>query len=446
LTTNPDMKLVFQRSILPLLSIAAVTAPLWMVSVSSASSIPEVSVNSLTGSSVVNLNDCSSTSSWKPNRCINNPCFRFRKKEEKSCDWVAAKPKRIKKLCGKKFVRKQCPISCEIEKCTTQTPSKSPSKPPFQPLQQSPYPRGKKGICYLLRDSGENGSYTENLPKIQALNPSWAYSWGPDPPGGVPTAVLQEGGIEILAKSTDWPSPQGIVFVPMLWGYYPSLIEDFADRMLDPNPRIVLGFNEPDSSLQSNLSVDYALEGWERLASKVTASTRSDSILVSPSCVHSTGRWCTEFIQRADQQGLRVDAIGFHWYGDANPQELFHKLTETYEAYGNRPIVITEFAVADWNAASVDNNKITPEQVLGFMESVLPWMEATEWILGYAWFSFEKISHAGWVSALVENYNDDTREVVLTPLGKYYAAFTKGSESDLVVTPSMNNIFNRIGS
>ena len=381
------IKILFRRSILPLLSLVAVAAPLRIFLYSSRSNISDVSVDSLAGNSVANL-----------------------------------------------------PLQP-----TTQSQSPSQFHSQFLP-QQASYPRGKKGICYLLREAGEKGSYTENLPKILSLNPSWTYSWGSDPPGGVPMAILPEGGIEILAESTDWPSPQGIDFVPMLWSYYPNLIEDFTDRMLDPNPRIVLGFNEPDSSLQSNLSIDYALEGWELLASKVTASTRSDSILVSPSCVHPTGSWCTEFIQRADQQGLRIDAIGFHWYGGAKHHELFRILIETYEAYGNRPIVITEFAVADWNAASVDDNTITPEQVLAFMESVLPWLENTEWILGYAWFSFEKTSYAGWVSALVENYNDDTGEVALTTLGKYYAAFGEESESEPVVASYNNNIFNRFGS
>ena len=393
ISANLGIKILCRRSILPFFSLVAVAAPLRIFLHPSASGIADISVDSLAGNSMVNLPSQPPTQSQSPSHSH------------------------------------------------TQLPSQSQLPP-----QQSSYPRGKKGICYLLREAEEKGSYTENLPKILSLNPSWAYSWGADPPGGVPKAILPEGGIEILAENTDWPSLQGIDFVPMLWGYYPNLIEDFTDRMLDPNPRIVLGFNEPDSSLQSNLSVDFALEGWERLASKVTASTRSDTILVSPSCVHPTGSWCTEFIQRADQQGLRIDAIGFHWYGEANPQELFLELKKTYEAYGNRPIVITEFAVADWSAASVDDNTITPEQVLGFMESVLPWLENTEWILGYAWFSFEKTSHAGWVSALVENYNDDNGEAVLTPLGKYYAAFTEKSESEPVVASSTKNIFNRIGS
>ena len=359
-----------------------------------------------------------SCDAWEPGTCIDDPCGRL---QGKSCAWLGADPEtRIPQYCGRPLVRKHCPATCGVPGCTTTTPS------PTAAPTDGTYPRGKKGVCYTLRESWEPGSYVENLPKIRALNPSWVYSWGPDPPAGVPTSVLPTGGLEITGD-TPGDDDDGIDFVPMLWGYYPDLFEDFTDRMLGPDPRIVLGFNEPDSSSQSNLSVGYALEGWERLADKVTAATTDGSVLVSPSCVQPTGAWCTEFIDTADERGLRLDAIGVHWYGGASPQTLFDKLTETYRRYGNRPILLTEFAVADWTADSVDDNKFTPEQVLDFMKDVLPWLEDTEWILGYAWFSFETDSPPGWVSALVEGTDAATGEVILTPLGQYYSDFQSSS-------------------
>merc|ERR1712157_333216 len=145
----------------------------------------------------------------------------------------------------------------DLEADETTCPSTTPA---------ASYPRGKKGICFTLRNSWENGSWEENLPKIEAMNPSWAYSWGPAPPAEVPTRVLEDGGLELLNDGGD-----GIDFVPMLWGYYENLFEDFTDQMLAANPKMVFGFNEPDSNSQSNLSVNQALEGWERLANKVTA-------------------------------------------------------------------------------------------------------------------------------------------------------------------------------
>merc|ERR1712157_700687 len=85
---------------------------------------------------------------------------------------------------------------------------------------------------------------------------------------------------------------------------------------------------------------------------------------------------------------------------------------------GGRPIVITEFAVADWEAS-------TAEQNMAFMVEILPWLEQTEWILSYAWYSFETDSAAGWPSALVKSGSSNDGGVVnLTPLGQYYSDFT----------------------
>lgn len=45
--------------------------------------------------------------------CENNPKFRFRKKDWKTCDWVGKKNARRKRLCKKKWVRKNCPETCD---------------------------------------------------------------------------------------------------------------------------------------------------------------------------------------------------------------------------------------------------------------------------------------------------------------------------------------------
>ena len=86
--------------------------------------------------------------------------------------------------------------------------------------------------------------------------------------------------------------------------------------------------------------------------------------------------------------------------------------------------MITEFAVADWEAGTVGENRFTPDQVMAFMVEILPFLEQTEWILSYAWFSFETDSPWGWPSALVESSSSGGGEVALTPLGQYYSDFT----------------------
>jgi len=86
-------------------------------------------------------------------------------------------------------------------------------------------------------------------------------------------------------------------------------------------------------------------------------------------------------------------------------------------------LIITEFAVADWKAKHVNENKFTAAQVLAFMKSVLPWLEAQDWIIGYAWYPFPIDSAAGTCSALF--HKDGT----LTDLGLYYSEFNAAATS-----------------
>jgi hypothetical protein len=99
--------------------------------------------------------------------------------------------------------------------------------------------------------------------------------------------------------------------------------------------------------------------------------------------------------------------------------ELFE--VKAYMLYGSdRPLLITEFAIADWDATTLEENRHSANEVLAFMKDVLPWMEEPEqdWIAGYSWFSFDASSPVGTSSAL---FDDDG---ALTTLGRYYASVT----------------------
>ena len=89
-------------------------------------------------------------------------------------------------------------------------------------------------------------------------------------------------------------------------------------------------------------------------------------------------------------------------------------MIEVYEAYNRRPLLISEFAVADWGAKSVKENPHSQESVLNFMKDVLPWMESQNWIAGYAWFSFGIDEAVGTSSALFDLKGN------LTTLGRFY--------------------------
>jgi hypothetical protein len=252
---------------------------------------------------------------------------------------------------------------------------------------------GKKGACFLLRDPGQAGSYDENMPKVIALKPSWNYSWGSR------RVAVQ---------------PSNIEFVPMIWGAYDQvkldkkILDDIMPQIITGQAKRLLTYNEPDSPNQAGMPVSKAIEFWPTIESLGLP-------LVGPAPVQSVGNWITSFIAEVDNQCLRMEHVGVHWYAEPNPQAFKNRMISVYSQLGQRPIMLTEFAVADWSASTVEENKYSQDDVLAFMKEVLPWLEAQKWIVGYAWFSFKESFPAGSSSALFDLQGS------LTPLGLFYA-------------------------
>lgn len=183
----------------------------------------------------------------------------------------------------------------------------------------------------------------------------------------------------------------------------------------------LLAFNEPDHRDQANMSVATAIERWPTLE-------KLGIPLCSPSCVtpitNGNDHWMEDFMKEIETRKYRVDYIGVHWYGEPNPLVFQRRLQQVYERYNHRPILVTEFGVADWSAAgkSRSDNRYSAAQVLAFMKVVLPWMEATEWVAGYAWFSFDITKPHAFCSALFDEAGN------LTPLGEYYRSVRNRGE------------------
>lgn len=269
---------------------------------------------------------------------------------------------------------------------------------------------GKKGACFTLRDSGDKkgGTVDVNMPKVKALNPSWNYSWG--------TERVRE-------------QPSLIEFTPMVWGG--SSVEALEKRLTDDvvpaikagKTRRLLGFNEPDHKGQADMPYTKALELWPTLE-------KLGIPLCSPACANPEGvadesvqgipgTWMRDFMTEVDKRGFRVDYIGVHWYGGTDASGFKAKMKKIYEKYGKRPLLITEFAPADWKTGGdIKKHKHKPEAVLAFMKDVLPWMEQQDWIAGYSWFSFEIDAPEGTSSALFDKSGN------LTACGKFYQSVT----------------------
>ena len=209
-----------------------------------------------------------------------------------------------------------------------------------------------------------------------AHNCDWAYNWGIEPNNN--------------AFSVDVANYE---FVPMIWSASTSGVTGQINRILDLEDDFgvhvdyVLGFNEPELSSQSNMTVQQALDVWEIMTDQFSGT---DIQLVSPA-VSGAGAirvddpdrpdgWLTEFMDGVEaansdanpNNDLQVDVIAYHLYtvgfnGPTEANRLIDQLDDLYERYG-RPIWLTEFAGTSFSA---DNPVHSTEERQAFNRAFL---------------------------------------------------------------------------
>lgn len=167
---------------------------------------------------------------------------------------------------------------------------------------------------------------------------SWSYSWtltDEFPYLGVDTTYnpMQEGNFNWNHNSTKGPIDNERV-------YFQS----------QAKPAYLMGFNEPDTSLQANVTVADSLTLWPRFLAM-------DAPLVAPCPANpllnaSTGiNWNADFYQGINQLGYRVDYTPLHWYDGPSSNNFINKIKQLYALY-NRPIWVTEFSSVRWSGTS----------------------------------------------------------------------------------------------
>jgi len=238
----------------------------------------------------------------------------------------------------------------------------------------------KKGL-------GQSIKHQAWLSRVRDPRCGWFYSWGPAVPDDVPADVE---------------------FIPMIYrhGGDASAIANAVAGAKKAGIGELLGFNEPDVAKQGNMSVAEAIDAWPALMA-------TGMRLGSPSCGHPDREWMIEFMSEVEKRSLRVDFVCVHSYGGPSPESLVSRLEKVHRLF-RRPVWITEFAVGDWEAKSVEQNRHSSETVLRFMERVLPMLERLDFLERYAWFPAKPTSVPLGTSALFD------AEGNLTRLGECY--------------------------
>lgn len=210
--------------------------------------------------------------------------------------------------------------------------------------------RALKGVC-------KGGTDPLSFRQIKDLKPDWYYNW--------------------QAPQTYTGKP----FVPMVKDARKLLEQDslgYVNRELgQTKTKNLLGFNEPDHPDQANMSVDEAVRLWPLLQ---TTGLR----LGSPATVSPSARWLDQFMLRAKQENLRVDFMTMHSYAWPKSDEFLGKVRELHEKY-ERPVWVTEYAVADWRATRTRRNEYSRKQVETFMRETVKGMRAMPFVERFAW-------------------------------------------------------------
>ncbi len=192
---------------------------------------------------------------------------------------------------------------------------------------------------------------------------SWYYDWSATP-----------NGIS---------APSGVPFIPMMWNASDVTAANLATVKQESS--YLLGFNEPDSGGQANMSPQQALALWPQL--EATGMTLGSPAVSSGAA--TPGGWLDQFMTGAKADGYRVDFIAVHWYGgDFDTASAVSELQSYLQAIWDRyhlPIWLTEFALIQYDGAST----VYPSdaQQAAFLTAATAMLDGLSYVQRYAWFS-----------------------------------------------------------
>ncbi|OQP66552.1 hypothetical protein A3860_13815 [Niastella vici] len=165
------------------------------------------------------------------------------------------------------------------------------------------------------------------------------------------------------------------------------------------------GFNEPDQSDQSNLTVDQAVSYWPDFM-------QSGYRIGSPAPANPESSWITNFLAKTDSLDYRVDYVAIHCYwGGQTPSQWYSRLKAIYDRV-KRPLWITEWNNgANWTTETwPTDTTLALQKQLSDIKGILQVLDTTSFVERYAEYD--------WVQYKRSLVLADT----LTPAGKYYAA------------------------
>ncbi|MDD4970590.1 MAG: glycosyl hydrolase [Paludibacter sp.] len=220
-----------------------------------------------------------------------------------------------------------------------------------------------------------------NPTDLNLTKPTWRYDWSA---GGATTSTVEYVPIR---QNGGWPG----------WA-------EINGKQYSTH---VLGFNEPDHTEQSNLTVGQAVAQWPDMI-------RSGLRIGSPACTNFS--WLYSFMDSCKVHNYRVDYVAVHAYwGGKSPANWYNDLKYIHDRTG-RPIWITEWnnganwTTESWPTSDHSLSTANAAKQLSDLKAILNVLDTASFIERYS----------------IYNWVQDCRAMTLgdslTPAGKYYAS------------------------
>ncbi|WP_345617754.1 glycosyl hydrolase [Streptomyces ziwulingensis] len=176
--------------------------------------------------------------------------------------------------------------------------------------------------------------------------------------------------------------PEGVEYVPTIWG--PGAVNGTELGNAAREGKNLLGFNEPDSPSQANMTPEQALDLWPQLQ-KTGLNLGAPAVAAN---ADQPGGWLDRFMKGAQQRGLRVDFIPLHWYGSDFSYAASYQLADYLERVHNRykkPIWLTEYALIDFSKGTP--RYPSEQEQTAFIKTSTKVLDSLDYVDRYAWFA-----------------------------------------------------------
>jgi hypothetical protein len=219
--------------------------------------------------------------------------------------------------------------------------------------------------------------WSSNVP-IRALRGSWFYNWGP---------VTTESTLDIE-------------FVPTKYRASTSTEPGWKQILDLNNVSHLLGFNEPQSTGQANMTTDQQLEHWPKMM-------ESGLRLGSPAPTDFDLFY--KFMAECDKRNYRVDFVVLHDYGEGTAQSFYNFCKKAHDKTG-RPIWVKEFNFGGtWTPG-----RPTYEQAAARIKEIIEMYDKEGIIERYAIFNFDEEDQNRAV------FFNPVADLNITPIGVVY--------------------------